>query len=113
MLATGSRVALGDEIAEILQADMLVMLIGERPGLSSPDSMGIYYTWKAHRGCHDAMRNCISNVRPAGLSTHIAIQRLLALMKKSKQLGLSGVQLKDEHEIALDIQDVARPKQLF
>lgn len=113
VLATGSRVALGDEIAEILQADMLVMLIGERPGLSSPDSMGIYYTWKAHRGCHDAMRNCISNVRPAGLSTHIAIQRLLGLMKKSKLLGLSGVQLKDEHEMALDTQDVARPKQLF
>ena len=112
-IATGSRVALGDEIAEILQADMLVMLIGERPGLSSPDSMGIYYTWQARRGCHDAMRNCISNVRPAGLSTQLAIQRLLGLMNKSKQLGLSGVHLKDEHEMTIDTQDTTRPKRLF
>lgn len=113
VIATGSRVALGDEVAQILQAKMLVMLIGERPGLSSPDSMGIYYTWQAYRGCHDAMRNCISNVRPAGLSTQIAIQRLLGLMSKSKQLGLSGVHLKDEHEMVIEANDTLKPKQLF
>lgn len=113
VLATGSRVALGDETAQILHAKMLVMLIGERPGLSSPDSMGIYFTWQAHKGCHDAMRNCISNVRPAGLPVTVAIQRLLGLMKKSVELGLSGVQLKDEHEMtALSAED-ARPKRLF
>jgi len=99
-LATGSRVALGDEVAEIFKASMLVMLIGERPGLSSPDSMGIYYTWNAHTGCLDAKRNCISNVRPAGLSIPIAVQRLMALLKKSKQLGFSGVNLKDEHQLS-------------
>ncbi|OTG90583.1 ethanolamine ammonia-lyase subunit EutC [Acinetobacter sp. ANC 3813] len=113
VLAAGSRVALGDEIAQLLNAKMLVMLIGERPGLSSPDSMGIYYTWQAHKGCHDAMRNCISNVRPAGLSAQVALQRLVALMKKSAELGYSGVNLKDEHEIAAIVQAPNRPKQLF
>lgn len=102
VVATGSRVALGDEIAQLLQAQMLVMLIGERPGLSSPDSMGIYYTWRAQKGCHDAMRNCISNVRPAGLDEVTAVQRLMALMRKSKQLQLSGVNLKDEHEMVIE-----------
>ncbi|RSO52581.1 ethanolamine ammonia-lyase subunit EutC [Acinetobacter lactucae] len=100
VLATGSRVALGDEVAEIFKASMLVMLIGERPGLSSPDSMGIYYTWNAYSGCLDAKRNCISNVRSAGLSIPVAAQRLMALMKKSKQLGFSGVNLKDEHQLS-------------
>lgn len=113
VLAVGSRVALGDEVAEILKAKMLVMLIGERPGLSSPDSMGIYFTYAAKVGCHDAMRNCISNVRPAGLSTPIAIQRLLSLMQKSLSLGLSGVALKDEHEIQLENQVRVEQKSLF
>ena len=84
VIATGSRVALGDPVAECLQATMLVMLIGERPGLSSPDSMGIYYTWKAASGTLDAKRNCISNVRPAGLSIPVAVQRLMSLMRGSK-----------------------------
>lgn len=113
IIATGSRVALGDEVAQILQAKMLVMLIGERPGLSSPDSMGIYYTWNAYKGCHDALRNCISNVRPAGLSSQIAIQRLIALMRKSRQLQLSGVQLKDEHEMTVESQETTHLERLF
>ncbi|HAB69699.1 MAG TPA: ethanolamine ammonia-lyase, partial [Acinetobacter nosocomialis] len=100
IFATGSRVALGDEVAEIFKASMLVMLIGERPGLSSPDSMGVYYTWNAYSGCLDSKRNCISNVRSAGLSIPVAVQRLMALMKKSKQLGFSGVNLKDEHQLS-------------
>lgn len=99
VIATGSRVALGDKIAERLNAKMLVMLIGERPGLSSPDSLGIYYTWDAHAESHDAMRNCISNVRAAGLPVKMAANRLLALMKKSCELKLSGVDLKDEQEL--------------
>jgi len=104
IIAQGSRVALGDEVAQILNAKMLVMLIGERPGLSSPDSLGIYYTYDAHLGCHDAMRNCISNVRPAGLPILIATQRLIALMRKSLQLDFSGVNLKDEHEMTVEHQ---------
>jgi ethanolamine ammonia-lyase small subunit len=102
MLATGSRVALGDEVAQILKTRMLVMLIGERPGLSSPDSLGIYYTLDAFKGCQDAARNCISNIRPAGLSYPVATQRLLGLMQGSLQLGESGVNLKDQHEMVLD-----------
>lgn len=101
VIATGSRVALGDEVAECFNAKMLVMLIGERPGLSSPDSLGIYYTWKARSSSHDAMRNCISNVRAAGLPIRVAASRLLALMKKSYQLELSGVELKDEQELPI------------
>lgn len=108
VVAKGSRVALGDQVAERLHAKMLVMLIGERPGLSSPDSLGIYYTWQAKSGCHDAMRNCISNVRPAGLPIPIAAQRLMTLMKKSQQLGLSGVHLKDEHEVETIVSDGAQ-----
>lgn len=86
-IATGSRVALGDEVAEIFKAPMLVMLIGERPCLSSPDSMGIYYTLNAYSGCLDAKRNCISNVRSAGLSIPVAVQRLMALMKNQNSLA--------------------------
>ena len=110
VIATGSRVALGDEVAESFNAKMLVMLIGERPGLSSPDSLGIYYTWKAQSSSHDAMRNCISNVRTAGLPIRVAASRLLALMKKSYQLELSGVDLKDEQELPVLNQDQAKIK---
>ncbi len=112
VIAQGCRVALGDEVAQILKAQMLVMLIGERPGLSSPDSMGIYYTYAPHMQSHDAMRNCISNVRNAGLSTTVATQRLLALMQKSRILKCSGVNLKDEHEISF-VEDSSQPKRLF
>lgn len=112
VIATGSRVALGDEVAEIFNAKMLVMLIGERPGLSSPDSMGIYYTWEAKSGCLDSKRNCISNIRPAGLSIPIATQRLMNLMRQSKILGYSGVKLKDEHQVE-NIQTDTTQKLLF
>lgn len=112
IIATGSRVALGDQVAEIFNAKMLIMLIGERPGLSSPDSMGIYYTWDAKTGYLDAKRNCISNVRPAGLSIPIAMQRLMNLMKKSNALGYSGVNLKDEHEVA-SIEQRPQVKKIF
>lgn len=105
VIAQGSRVALGDEVAERLNVKMMVMLIGERPGLSSPDSMGVYYTWQATSGCLESKRNCISNIRPAGLSIHIATQRLINLMQKSAQLGYSGVKLKDEHVMEILEQD--------
>ncbi len=112
VIATGSRVALGDQVCEILKAKMLIMLIGERPGLSSPDSLGIYYTFGAKSGDLDSKRNCISNIRPAGLSIPIATQRLMNLMRKSKSLGYSGVNLKDDHEVeVLDL--TTEPKKLF
>ena len=75
--------------------------------------MGIYYTWNAYKGCHDAMRNCISNVRTAGLSERVAIQRLMALMRKSRQLQLSGVKLKDQHEVAVESVAQATAKRIF
>lgn len=88
------RVAIGDEVAEHLQARLVVVLIGERPGLSSPDSMGVYMTWAPHVGCTDAQRNCISNVRSAGLAPNAAALQLHQLMNQAHSLELSGVALK-------------------
>lgn len=90
------RVAVADEVAECLGARLVVLLIGERPGLSSPDSMGLYATWAPRVGLTDAARNCISNVRPAGLSYEGAADKLHHLLGQMHQRRLSGVHLKDE-----------------
>lgn len=95
-IAEQSRVALGDEIGELLRARQVVMLIGERPGLSSPDSLGIYLTYDPHPGRTDAQRNCISNVRPEGLSYQQAADRLAWLLRGALALGCSGVRLKED-----------------
>ena len=88
------RVAIGDDIGERLAAKLVVILIGERPGLSSPDSMGIYVTWAPRVGCTDAQRNCISNVRGAGLAPQVAATQLYQLMRQSRSMKLTGVGLK-------------------
>ena len=90
------RVAIGDEVAQLLGANAVVVLIGERPGLSSPDSMGLYLTWMPRVGLLDVSRNCLSNVRPAGLRYEEAAYKLHYLLSQSRQRQLSGVDLKDE-----------------
>jgi ethanolamine ammonia-lyase small subunit len=90
------RVAVGDEIGERVGASMCVVLIGERPGLSSADSLGVYLSWNPHPGLTDADRNCISNIRAEGLSYAAAANRLVFLMNESRRRKLSGVGLKEE-----------------
>ncbi|MFP6557378.1 ethanolamine ammonia-lyase subunit EutC [Paraburkholderia sp. B3] len=102
VVARQSRVALGDEIGESLRAAFVVMLIGERPGLSSPDSMGLYLTAAPRVGRTDAERNCISNVRPEGLGYAAAAAKLHYLLTRARALGFTGVNLKDDSDDALD-----------
>jgi len=90
------RVAIGDEIAERLGAPLAIVLIGERPGLTSPDSLGIYLTWDPRPGRTDAERNCISNVRTEGLGYSEAANRLHFLMREARNRKLTGVALKED-----------------
>ncbi|WP_375463111.1 ethanolamine ammonia-lyase subunit EutC [uncultured Methylobacterium sp.] len=101
VIASQARVALGDAVGAALKARAVAVLIGERPGLSSPDSLGIYLTFDPRPGRSDAERNCISNVRPAGLSHDEAAFKLDWLLTQAFARGLTGVSLKDESDHAL------------
>jgi len=92
-LVRQGRVAVGDEVGEVVGARAAVVLIGERPGLSAADSMGIYVTWAPRVGRVDAERNCISNVRPDGLSLSDAARALAALLAEARDRGCTGVAL--------------------
>jgi ethanolamine ammonia-lyase small subunit len=96
VVATQARVALGDPIGELMQARMVAVLIGERPGLSSPASLGVYLTYQPRVGRSDADRNCISNVRPEGLVYDAAAFKLAHLLDAARSRQLTGVALKDE-----------------
>jgi ethanolamine ammonia-lyase small subunit len=93
-----ARVAIGDDIGALLQANISVVLIGERPGLSSPDSLGAYITWQPRPGRTDAERNCVSNIRPEGLGYGAAAHRLASYLQAARTQKQTGIALKDSSD---------------
>jgi ethanolamine ammonia-lyase small subunit len=96
IVATQARVAIGDDIGEQLGAKLALVLIGERPGLTSPDSLGAYLTYNPKTGRNDAERNCVSNIRPEGLTYDAAAHLIHFLMTESRARKISGVTLKSD-----------------
>ena len=109
-VAAQARVALGDEVGALLGAALVLVLIGERPGLSSPDSLGAYLTLGPRVGRSDAERNCVSNIRAEGLSAEAAAFKLAWLAREARRAGATGVALKDasDRELALTVQTPTR-----
>lgn len=107
VLAEQARVAIGDPVAEALGAELAIVLIGERPGLSAADSLGCYLTWSPKTGTADSQRNCISNIRLGGLAPVEAARRIAWLAAEALRLGVSGIALKDGSGSApvLDVDD--------
>lgn len=103
------RVAVADEVAHALGAELVVMLLGERPGLSSPDSLGAYLTYAPRPGLTDESRNCISNIRPEGIPTDWAVQKIIYLLNQFRVRGLSGVQVKDDMDLPTPIDSATLP----
>ncbi|HEY0184930.1 MAG TPA: ethanolamine ammonia-lyase light chain EutC [Rhodopila sp.] len=100
VIATQARVALGDEIGACLNAELCAVLIGERPGLSVADSLGVYLTYRPRTGRRDAERNCISNIHADGLSYDAAADMLSWLMTEARRRKLTGIDLKDDRAIS-------------
>ncbi len=94
------RVAIGDEIGQIAAASIVVVMVGERPGLSVADSLGLYLTWNPRIGSADAQRNCISNIHADGLSHAQAGHKAAWLIREARRRRLTGVALKDGSDIA-------------
>ncbi|MBV9237701.1 MAG: ethanolamine ammonia-lyase subunit EutC [Xanthobacteraceae bacterium] len=110
MLVRLGRVAIGDRVARALGADSVVILIGERPGLTAPDSMGAYLTWNPGPQTTDAERNCISNIRPDGTGYADAASRIAHLLREMRARRLSGVALEDSSDTTQSItSDLSRP----
>lgn len=98
VVAAGGRVALADEIGQLLGATLTAILIGERPGLTSPRSMSVYFTYQPMIGLTDERRNCISNIHARGLAPDRAADVLVRLLNEAKRLKISGVELKDQSD---------------
>jgi ethanolamine ammonia-lyase small subunit len=101
VIASRARVGLMDEVGEVLKADLSLMLLGERPGLSACDSLGAYFVFGPDSVRTDADRNCVSNIRPDGLATEAAARALLFLLNQERQTRLSGVALQDTRGLEL------------
>jgi ethanolamine ammonia-lyase small subunit len=98
IVVRNGRVGVGDEVAAVLGATCVVVLIGERPGLTAPDSMGAYLTWEPRPETTDADRNCISNIRPGGINYAAAAAKIVDLLRAMRARRLSGVRLKDDFD---------------